>query len=713
MKRQTPPIRHLVKPALGLLAFAPLATLAAETKTDSLPEVRVTEQRDADRSNSGYYGGGVTNVGRTPQQQRDIPQSTVTVTQQLIKDQGDKTVKDALRNVSGLTFNAGEGGRTGDNLTLRGFAAYSDLYVDGLRDIGQYNRDLFFVDQVEVLRGPASMLFGRGSTGGVINQTAKEAFLGWKTEASATVGTDSYYRATMDWNHKLSDHNALRINAMATDAGSFREGAEQKRWGFAPTVTFGLRTNTQITASWVYMKEDNVPDYGVPYYNGRPIDRWDTFYGLSDADYEKTDTHIGTLRIQHKFSPDLQLKNTLRYGSYEREVWPTAPRLNLASTGGVLTDQTVITRGRPGRQGDDTVWSNQTDLLFNFTTGAVKHQVLSALELGREDSWTSRWTGPTIPNATVGNPNNRPVLPAMVRIPGSETDFTADTVSLMLQDTMTLAPQWKLVAGLRWDRFEGEYRRKLWDARGNLTRDDYSRTDRVWSGRSGLLYQPDQKQSYYLSWGTSFNPSGEAYALDPRGANTPPEKNRNIEIGAKLDLLDGDLALHGALYRTEKTNERNTDPLIPDVYLLSGKRHTDGIEIEVAGRITEDWLVYSSVALMRGRIDRALDPAQQGKRSINTPRYTASLWTDYRIGHGWKVGGGVNAVGKRYTSLANTTNIPAYTVWNAMAAYETRNWDIQLNLNNIGDERAFENLYGGHAVPGAGRSAQLMGTYRF
>jgi catecholate siderophore receptor len=465
----------------------------------TLPTVPVREVRE---KNTGYQAT-VTNVGKVPQMPRDIPQSLSIITEQLMQDRNATTVADALRNVPGVTFNAGEGGRNGDNITIRGFSAVGDLYLDTIRDVAQYNRDTFNLSEIDVLRGSASMLFGRGSTGGVVNQVSKVPYLMNQSQASITVGTFDYVRAVTDVNYVVGENAAMRINAMGTDTESFRDGPHYQRWGVAPSVTWGLGTRDELNVAFFYLDENNIPDYGVPYYQGRPLDVpvRSSYYGLTNADYEKYQTAIATATYVHRFGPDSQLKNILRYGNYQRDLWPTAPRLQ--GVPDPLLPTSVITRSRPGRQGEDKDWTNQTDYTVKFATGPVKHFVLVGMELAGEDSWTQRWgqaAGVSVPTTTVANPNDSPPLPAgfFVHSVTGETSFTSKTAGVYAQDFLELTPMWKFLAGVRYDYFNSDYERI-----GPLT--DYSRTDRVWSFRTGLLFQPSDEQSYYLSYGSSFN----------------------------------------------------------------------------------------------------------------------------------------------------------------------------------------------------------------
>jgi catecholate siderophore receptor len=689
--------------------YAPPATTQPATPSEAaaLPTIDVKTKREE----TGYQGVK-TQVGKMPQLLRDIPQSVTVVTEKLIQDRNADTLKEALRNVAGLTFNAGEGGRTGDNVTLRGYSLVGDLYLDGMRDIAQYNREIFNIEQVDVMRGSASMLFGRGSTGGVINQVSKKPFLYDLNEAAVTVGSDSYKRGTADLNKVVGENAAVRLNVMKTDAGSFRDGVQSERWGIAPSFSWGIGTRDEFNLSYYRLKADNVPDFGIPYFQGAPLNvPINTFYGLPNSDFQREDTSIATASWAHRFDNDTSLKTVLRKADYDRDLWAVAPRL-LAGTS-IITPLTPINRQAQRRGGVEQTLTSQTDFITKLNTGGIKHQLLAGLELVKEnaDRWGYAGT-PANPPTTVGNPNPNPALPpgfgVATRI--NPVSYTADTIGLYAQDMVTLTPHWKVLAGARYDNFKADYTRAA--PAGPL-----SRTDRVWSYRTGLIYQPTDTASYYASYGTSFNPSGELYALDDRTANTPPEKNRNFEIGAKWDLLDGNLMFRTALFRSEKSNERNTDLANTSLTenLLSGKRHTDGIEFELAGRITPRWEIFSGLALMKATIDAATaDQANTlGKTPSNTPDYTANVWSTYQLDERWKVGGGVEAVGKRYGNNTNTNAAPSYMRWDALVQYQLEKYAFKLNVFNLFNQKYYEGIYSGHVVPGTTRTAQLTVSTKF
>ena len=287
-----------------------------------------------------------------------------------------------------------------------------------------------------------------------------------------------------------------------------------------------------------------------------------------------------------------------------------------------------------------------------------------------------------------------------------------------MQDTIELTPHWKLVGGLRVDRFAGDY-----DRSGNALPNNtpLSRSDTLLSKRLGLMYQPTQEVSYYAAYGTSFNTSGDLYQFDPQTANTPPESSRNIEIGAKWELLDGDLSLRTALARTDKYNERNTDiDTANNSFLLSGQRHTDALEFEVAGRINPQWDLFAGLGFLRAVIDKsgsnAAGQAEVGKNPGLSPTRQATLFTTYRIADKWRIGGGLTAVSqnKPANSVTSTNRAPGYAKVDALLEYAINQGNtVKLNIDNLFDKVYFNSLYRGFAAPGPERSVRVTLTSKF
>ncbi len=706
-KRRRPAIAAV---AVTLCAPLPLFAQVDKGSGATLPTVEVNAERD--RPGNGYQSGIIRST-KTAALAKDIPQAITVVTESLILDRNADTLREALRNVAGLTFNAGEGGRIGDNMMLRGFYTFGDLYLDGIRDVAQYNRETFYVEQIDVLRGSGAMLFGRGQAGGVINQVAKSAMLSERASAVVTLGDHAYKRATADINRKIGENTAARVAVMKTDAGSSRDGVSSNREGIAPSLRWGIGTANEFSLAYLYLKTNNVLDYGVPFFDRRPLDvPANRFYGTS-SDFENNVTDMATATYIHRFSPVTELKTVLRLAEYKRELWGVAPRL--AGNPTAITDATTINRQRQARGGEESTATSQTDFTTRFEAAGLKHEVLVGLELLQERA--GRWNFNSIPTAvapatTVGNPDPSPVLPAGYgnRIRNGVATYSGFSTGLYAQDTLEFRPGWKLLAGLRKDTMDADY--------SNGARVNFDE----WSYRSGLLYQPNDYHSYYAALSDSFNPTADLYQLTPAQIVFGPERSRTLELGAKWELFEGDLSLRTALYRATKTNERNTDLEQANTALLSRKRHTDGFEIELAGRITSRWEIFGGLALMKALIDEAAtNPFSAGMRPRNSPPYTANLWTSYRLDGGWRVGMGMDAKGARLGyGLGGSTPIsvnvaPRYVRWDALVAYEQPRYTVRLNLLNLFNTRYYESVYenGGHVVPGTLRTAQITTEFKF
>ncbi len=720
---------------LGAALFGFVASQASADTT--LSTVKVEDTRENTAANS--YQPQKTRVGKLAQMPKDVPQSLTIVTQKLIEDRQDNTLKDALHSVPGLTFNAGEGGRIGDNMNLRGFYSFGDLYLDGIRDVAQYNREVFNLEQVEVLRGSGSMLFGRGQAGGVINQVSKQAMLANKREITTSVGTQEHQRISTDINQVVGDTTALRLNAMKTDEESTRDYVSSEREGIAPTLRTGIGENDELSLSYYYLNTHNTPDYGLPFFDGEPLDvPTDRFYGTRQ-DYENNMTKIATGSYLHRFSEQTELRSVLRTARYDRDLWATQPQLrNAGSCTGTptsISDATCINRSIKARGGQENTYTSQTDFTHRTETFGLNHELLAGAEFLKEDAgrWNYNTTGLTIPTTTVGD--SHASAPGLDPRYGNQdrtniNDYNGFSTGLYLQDTIEFLPGWKLLAGARHDELKADYNFK-----GSSTAPASSNHLNYdeWSYRSGLIFQPSDEATYYIAWNDSFNPTADLYQLDD-GRGFEAERSSTREIGAKWDLLDGNLSLRTALYRAVKDWERNTD-LNSTGGLLSKQRHTDGIEIEAAGRLTDNWELFAGWTAMDSEIDQPgynintttgvvtpHSPYLEGQRPRNTPPFAYNLWSTYALGGGWKIGAGIEAKGEREAYGINTTaapiqerTAPRYERVDAMLSYEEKDWAAQLNVKNLLNEEYYDAIYdnGGHVVPGTERTVQLSATLKF
>jgi catecholate siderophore receptor len=704
---------------------APAATPAAAASdanastaprdTGALPTVQVNDAADKNT----FQAENTTVGAKVPTALRDIPQAVVVINRALLDSQGATSFQDALRNAPGVTIGGAEGGSIGNNVNLRGFAARTDIYLDGFRDRGQYYRDTFDLESIEVLYGPSSMLFGRGSTGGVINQVSKQAQLAPVSEVSAQVGTNDRYRTTVDIGRALSDTAAFRVNAFGQSVGSTRDEMRNKDYGIAPTVKFGIGTPTEVTLSALIQHNRDMPDYGVPPVNGRPVpvDKG-TFYGLTD-DRTIQDVQIVSARIDHRFSENFQLRNQTQYSHYvtdARESGPSAVLTGPLSTSTALTNGNFTTLpltslfariGSHDRMISDQSLYNTTDLISKFVTGPLHHELITGLELGH-DSYTNQTTARTnLPITPILDPIYSATPSNSATTIGNYANAGANSVAAYANDTISIGEHWKIIAGLRWDHYQAHIA-------NTISLPSYtSQTNNFTSVRTGVIWQPTETQSYYASYGTSFNPSLETLTVTNGQQNLPPESNRAYEIGGKWDLLNGNLSVNSSLFQITKTNARTA--VSTGVYELDGNVRVNGFQTGLSGRITNKWLVFAGYTYLDAEIVEAAD-GTKGKTPANVPRNTATLWTTYEPFYHWEVGGGVNYMSSRYAANNDLVQVGSFARWDATVAYRQKQYDLRLNLLNLTNKYYYDSLIpsdGGRAIPANGRTVLLTGTYRF
>lgn len=647
----------------------------------------------------------------------DTPQSINVIPRELMNDQGVSTVADALRNVPGISLGAGEAGFTGNNLTIRGFAARNDFYLDGMRDFGSYYRDPFDLEDIEVLKGPASILFGRGSTGGVINQVTKRPLLAPLTNFTTAIGTDGTYRFTSDINRPIEgiSNSAVRLNLMGNLNGiAGRDNTEYRRFGFAPSVAFGIGTPTRLNIDYFHIQEYDTPDYGLPWLYKSPaaVSR-SNYYGFPDSDYLRTNVNIGTVRLEHDFNDSVTFRNQFRYASYGRSGRITEPQVIYTGVRPSTPLSAInVNRNMIAVTSTETFLQNQSDVVVRFNTGPVEHSMVAGLELGRETSDPIRTTYSNVPRTNLVSPVPSPFI-APSRI-STNINTTSTIYSVYIMDTIKLGEQWELTGGFRFDSFNTNYSQIV------APPVFLSRTDNMPSYRTALVYKPRSNGSIYFAYGTSFNPSAESLSLATSTAGLAPEENVSYEVGTKWNVLDDKLTLSGSVFQIMKLNARVPDPFNSAFNILGGNQRVRGFEIDAVGRITDRWEIYYGYAFLDSRVMESTLPATVGQRLANTPQNTLSLWNTYTLP--WRdvqIGGGLQWVSNRIaSSTPNATTgliqqAPGYFTVQAMAKYPVSpGFDLQLNIFNITNAKYYDLLHPSHVVPGAATSALLTATFR-
>ena len=654
---------------------------------------------------------------KLPGDLQNVPQSVTVVSQELMTAEANTRVADALKNVPGITLNAGEGAARGDTVNLRGFSAFNDFFLDGIRDAAVYTRDIFDIDSVEVIKGPSATLFGRGSTGGAINQVSKAPTLSPLYSVTADLGTNHEYRATTDIDIPLGAATAFRINAMGESSDvADRDYVHNERWGVAPSLALGMGQDNSVVLAYLHQQENNVPDSGVPFVAGRPapVPR-EFYYGLA-SDRQTTNDDIGTVRFKHEFNPDISIADTFRYARYEFNYQSNMPNFGSSVPSATTPlDDIFVGRDAPGSSGTQTNLTNQTDLTARFTTGPTTQTLFAGVEFARQTNDLSRYNNPFnqnnnwIPETPLLNPDATEPLPGIQPIT-SQQNTVAHSAAVYATDTIGITPYLDFVAGLRFDHFSADYVQYTWTTGAVLNLDH---ADNVTSPRAALIFKPTPQQSYYLSYGTSFDPSAEALSLTTKTADLGPVKAKTYEAGAKTNWLDGKLATTAAVFRTEVDNAQTNDPENPTLTVLNGDQRVDGVELGAQGYLTEHLELVAGYTYLDGKTLSSGTPAFVGKALPNVARNAANLWAEYELTDAWEIGAGGNWLGARFADSGEAATIPGYVVWNAMASFKlSRTVSLQLNVLNLTNKLYYDNSYytsaaENHVYPGAGRTAKL------
>lgn len=739
-----------------LLAFSmpAIADTVAETAADSadtasrkaveLDTIEVHEDRIAKPSSAKYT-----------EPLRDTPQTITVVTKAVMDQQNLLGLRDILSTLPGITFGAGEGGGGyGDSINLRGFSASSDITIDGVRDSAQYTRsDSFNLESLELINGANSAHSGSGSVGGNINLVSKTAREGDFSAFTLGAGTADYARATADHNIDFDNGQALRLNAMVhrNDVPD-RDVERNERWGFAPSFAIGLGSDTRFTLSYLHQHDENVPQYGLPYfaaYGGLlpGVDR-ESYFGYRNMDIQEIDIDALTGVFEHDFGADTTLRSLARYQKVDQFIvvnptqgaWCLDSGINPANGAACANPGTYQPSGPRGntRDSSNAIAVSQTDLTTRFSTGAVEHALVAGVSFTHEtydlDTGNSQRTAagvaPTYPAMDLHRPDNLYTGPVNY-IRSGLTEGELSNQAAYVFDTLKFGPQWQLNLGARYEHNEGSTRSTTFAtpaAGGAVTvGPSFVNEDDLFSYRAGLVFKPVEQGTFYLSYANSKTPSKASVngACTAQTCEVDPETAINLELGSKWSVLDDRLALSAAAFRNERRNYKvaSGDPAQPEQQ-LDGRARVQGLVLGIAGNITRAWSVFANYTYLDSEVlqsvsDHVRDTtgidAQAGNPLANTPEHSASAWSTYRT-HGWTFGYGLTYQGDFVTaSTANAPRVKSHTVHRAMAGYQVSDrLSLQLNLNNVFDKQYYTRVRNnGWATPGDAHSAVLTATYRF
>jgi catecholate siderophore receptor len=762
VSRAFPPMGGVA--AATLIAFATPAT-AQQSTSNTLREVNVEAASDP-------YKPETSSSPKFTQPLVDTPQTITIIRKEVLQDQGATTLTEALRNTPGITFQMGENGNTstGDAVFMRGFDTSGSIFVDGIRDLGTISRDVFNIEQIEIVKGPAGTDIGRGAPTGYINLSSKVPTAENFVAGSVSVGSGDQKRATADINRALDDtgSTAFRLNLLGQDSGMVdKDEVKNKRWGIAPSLAFGLGTPTRVYLSYLYMDQKNRPDGGIPtigldgYYlaqlariggNGPRVDIHNYYGYRSDHDDVRAD--MATARVEHDIAPGMTLRNITRWGRTKQDLVLTAPFSNTIVTPNLANPAGWSVRVAPqGKLQENEIITNQTNITADLMLGGLKHSLSAGAEFSREEQKVGTLAAvidasngvPVVANGATSfqaftslyTPDiNRAFVPVLPT--GARTKGKTNTAALYAFDTIKLNEQWLVNGGIRYEHYKTDYTGIAAPAaNGSQAVTELSGSDNLLTGKIGVVYKPAPNGSIYAAYATSARPPGSDFALagntttatgtttTVNNPNLDPQKAKTAEIGTKWDVLDNRLALTAALFKTTNQNEQVQVDAFGNTEQY-GKTRVQGVELSAVGQIATGWQVIAGIANMDSKILEGprTSTTQNGAQIRYSPKVTATLWSTYKLPLGFTLGGGARYVDTQARSTTNAAStattffpeIPSYTVFDAMIGYEVnKNVAIQLNIYNLADKfyLARVNNAGNRLVIGTPRSALLTANFKF
>lgn len=640
----------------------------------------------------------VATATRTNTPAKLVPQAIDSVKASELTAFGQPTLSEALTGIPGVNAS---GDTRFDGVNIRGFSASNDFYLDGFRDDMQYTRDLGNTERVEVLKGPAAVLYGRGSTGGIVNRVSKKPQKGLESSVSAQVGSFDSRRLAADLNGEAGEQVQVRLNLAQEDKESFRNDVTSKRTLLAPSVNWEINDKLNWLLQYERNEHDRTPDRGIPGVNGRPADVPKEYvYSDTRRDFIGDVAQSTRSRLSWEINDQWQLRQQLGYTSLDSQFDNTYVT-------SVKGDKVTRARWQQDLKANSLI--SNTEVEGQLQTGPVEHRLL----VGFEQNWQERTpklyqNATAIPAGNLYDPGSLPTYDGAMKL-SSDANHKVRGYGLYVQDQLSLG-DWHLLAGLRRDDFTVTSRRN------DLNKEETVSVTSL-SPRLGLVWNPIEEHAFYASYSKTFTPvGGELIGITPgdKNNNLDPQHTRLYEGGVKSDWLDGRLATTLSLYRLEMYNKRSKDPLDPTKVILTGLQRTEGIELSARAQLTDELYLRGGIAIQDAEQVKA-DADLQGKRPMNVSRQNGELFAGYQSGkQGWFGETGVTAVGDRFADNANTTTLPGYARFDARAGYRWQQWEAQLSVENLTDHDYFVSATSASQImPGTPRQLHLSAAYRF
>jgi catecholate siderophore receptor len=703
----------------------------ATPKPAATPAVNLLPDRNPYADPSAPYKADQLASPKFAEPLANTPKSVTVLTKEILEDQNATALKDIGRSTAGVTLGTGEGGNAfGDRFFIRGYDARNDIFIDGVRDPGVSIRENFFTEQIEILRGPSSTIGGQGTTGGAINIVTKQATDRNFYDAESTSGTDGTRRVTIDANQVISPTLSVRVDGMFQDAGvAGRDYVFDDRWGGMIAAKWTPTDSVKITASYVHTDFDALPDFGVPY-NKLALAPWtdtgvprNTYYGLVNRDFQKTQQDIGTLGSEFKINDQLTISNKFREENSVLNYIGTLPEATNPY------QQGVINLNPQSRYQVAKVTADQTDMTYKFDTGPIKNTTVLGTEfalnrlsidsytgLASEIQGTSPFAGSgTISNVSVFNPPNLISFTGTPMLTGDPDVVNLQTNSVYMLHTANFRDFIILNGGVRYDDYNIGASKAGFGEVGLISQ--------LANYNAGIVIKPLPFASIYTAYATSANPVGAEIdgtsstygGLNPTSPVNQifgPQLNKAYEAGTKWEFFDKHLLATAALFRTETENAREVVPsatstpggvplppnLVPGSIFAGNSSYVQGLDMELAGKITDRWSIMSGLVLMESKVTQSILPTDIGDKLANIAHQSFTTLTKYQVTDNLEVGGQAIYRSKLYggTLLAANqgTELPSYWRFDAFVEYKiNENWRTKLAINNIFNKTYYDAFY--------------------
>ena len=694
----------LLRPTLcGVALFAATTgvatnTLAADPESNQNIEEIVVSAR--------HLSKDALNSVKTPTPILNVPQSLSIISSTQITEQAFKNFGDVLRYTPGLSISQGEGHR--DAIIIRGIQTTADFFIDGVRDDVQYYRPLYNVEQVEVLRGPNALLFGRGGGGGIINRVAKKPVAG-EQFALVNGGVDTFgaFSGSADANLSLSDTVALRLNGYYQNHANHRDQYDGDSFAFNPTLAVNFNDSTRATFSYEYVDDDRVVDRGVPSVSiadgpNEPLDGFDnTFFGAPDSNSTTLEAHILRARLEHRFSDNLTTNVTAQFADYDKQYQNLFPSDSVEFVSGAIP--AVELDGYKDTTGREN-FLLQGNLVGAFDTGAIGHTMLVGFEYGSQDTTNSR-----IDNRFEVNGDDQlfinfsdPLVVPEFSFANLSRDRESDVkvTSVYFQDQISLHEQLQLIVGLRYDEFDIEVLDIIEQNDGDLVDGNFSRKDKEVTPRFGLIYKPIEQVSIYASYSETFLPrSGDQFlTLNLDSSSTRPQFFENREIGLKWDIRPN-LSLTSAVFELERESFTSVDPEDQGQITVIEGSQTRGFEVQLTGNLNDRWSISTGYAYLDGEVKFDDNSGNDGNRTRQTPENMFSIWNNFAINQRVRVALGATYQDSFFVREDNNVKVPSYVRVDAAAYYDfSESVTLQLNVENLLDEDYFPDAHSNNNI---------------